>query len=128
MTCLLVAGGVFVLAAASQQNKVPDSLPAEKVEIVDESGKVRIRLGKLQEGGYGLSVYDQEGDAKRVGVSLGVSPVRFPSGISGRPELKLRTQDSSLVAAASPQEAKITLEDSDDHIGVYIEANRDIRS
>ncbi len=126
MICLLIAGGVFVLAAASQQENVPDSMQAKKLEIVDESGKVCIRLGKLEGlegGGYGLSVYDSEGDAKQAGVSLGVSPIRFPSGVSGRPELKLRTEDSSLVASASPQETTITLRDSGDHIGVIIEAS-----
>lgn len=114
MACLLVAGGVFVLAAASQQTNAPDSLQAEKLEIVDESGKVRIRLGKLKEGGYGLAVYDQEGDAKRAGVSLGVS---------GRPELKLRNEESSLEAAASPQHSEITLRESDRYIGVHLEAS-----
>ena len=114
MTCLLVAGGVIVLTAASQENKIPGSLQAGKLEIVDESGKVHIRLGKLRPGGYGLSVYDKEGDPKQACVSLGVS---------GRPELKLRNGESSLEAAASPQHSTITLKDSGDHIGVHIEAS-----
>ena len=121
MTCLLVvAGGVIVLAASSQKNEIPGSLQADKLEIVDESGKVHIRLGKLRPGGYGLSVYDKEGDAKRACVSLGYSMVEFPSGVSGRSELKLRNEDASLVAAANPQGATIAVRDSADHLGVHI--------
>lgn len=115
MTCSLVGGGVFVLAAASQQNKLPDSLQAKKLEIVDESGTVRIRLGQRKEGGYGLSVYDKEGDAKQAGVSLGVSTVRA--------ELQLCDGESSVEAVTSPIQSTVILRDSDGTHRVYLEAS-----
>lgn len=51
---------VAILGVAAKSNPVTDSLQTKKLEIVDNDGKVRIRLGSADEG-YGLVVYDVDG-------------------------------------------------------------------
>tara|TARA_A100001037_G_scaffold269491_1_gene263685 strand:+ start:511 stop:966 length:456 start_codon:yes stop_codon:yes gene_type:complete len=56
MTLLSLA----ILCVAAKPNDVKDNVQAKKLEIVDDDGKVRIRLGPA-DAGYGLVVYDEDG-------------------------------------------------------------------
>ena len=61
----LVLSGMMVMAVAmlfiaAKPKTDEDTIQARKLEIVDENGKVRIRLGSA-DAGYGLVVYDDQG-------------------------------------------------------------------
>jgi len=61
----LALSGMMVMAMAllfiaAKPNADEDTIQARKLEIVDENGKVRIRLGSA-DAGYGLVVYDAQG-------------------------------------------------------------------
>lgn len=61
----LALSGVMVMALvmlfiAAKPNTIEDTIQSKKLEIVDEDGKVRIRLGSA-DAGYGLVVYDSKG-------------------------------------------------------------------
>ncbi len=61
----LALSGMMVMAVAmlfiaAKPNADEDTIQARKLEIVDENGKVRIRLGTA-DAGYGLVVYDAQG-------------------------------------------------------------------
>ena len=61
----LALSGMMVMAMAilfiaAKPNADEDTIQAKKLEIVDENGKVRIRLGSA-DAGYGLVVYDAQG-------------------------------------------------------------------
>ena len=61
----LAFSGMMVMAMAmlfiaAKPNADEDTIQARKLEIVDENGKVRIRLGTA-DAGYGLVVYDAQG-------------------------------------------------------------------
>jgi hypothetical protein len=61
----LAFSGMMVMAMAmlfiaAKPNSDEDTIQAKKLEIVDENGKVRIRLGSA-DAGYGLVVYDAQG-------------------------------------------------------------------
>ena len=61
----LALSGMMVMAMAmlfiaAKPNADEDTIQARKLEIVDENGKVRIRLGTA-DAGYGLVVYDAQG-------------------------------------------------------------------
>ena len=61
----LALSGMMVMAMAmlfiaAKPNADEDTIQARKLEIVDENGKVRIRLGSA-DAGYGMVVYDAQG-------------------------------------------------------------------
>ena len=61
----LALSGMMVMAltmlfVAAKPKANEDTIQARKLEIVDENGKVRIRLGSA-DAGYGLLVYDAQG-------------------------------------------------------------------
>tara|TARA_B100000963_G_scaffold230129_1_gene200744 strand:- start:1589 stop:2050 length:462 start_codon:yes stop_codon:yes gene_type:complete len=61
----LAMSGMMVMAVAmlfiaAKPKTDEDTIQARKLEIVDENGKVRIRLGSA-DAGYGLVVYDDQG-------------------------------------------------------------------
>ena len=61
----LALSGMMVMALAmlfiaAKPNTIEDTIQSKKLEIVDEDGKVRIRLGSA-DAGYGLVVYDSMG-------------------------------------------------------------------
>ena len=61
----LALSGMMVMAVAmlfiaAKPKADEGTIQARKLEIVDENGKVRIRLGSA-DGGYGLVVYDDQG-------------------------------------------------------------------
>ena len=61
----LALSGIMVMAVAmlfiaAKPNGNEDRIQAKKLEIVDEDGKVRIRLGSA-DAGYGLVVYNAKG-------------------------------------------------------------------
>ena len=61
----LALSGMMVMAMAmlfiaAKPNADEDTIQARKLEIVDENGKVRIRLGSA-DAGYGWVVYDAQG-------------------------------------------------------------------
>ncbi len=61
----LALSGMMVMAVAmlfiaAKPKDDEDTIQARKLEIVDENGKVRIRLGSA-DAGYGLVVYDDQG-------------------------------------------------------------------
>ena len=61
----LALSGMMVMAVAmlfiaAKPKADEDTIQARKLEIVDENGKVRIRLGSA-DAGYGLVVYDDQG-------------------------------------------------------------------
>ena len=61
----LASSGMMVMAVAmlfiaAKPKDDEDTIQARKLEIVDENGKVRIRLGSA-DAGYGLVVYDDQG-------------------------------------------------------------------
>lgn len=56
---MTVAAAIMLGGAA--QNADRESVRTQKLEIVDSDGNVRIHLGKADEG-YGLVVYDAQGD------------------------------------------------------------------
>ncbi|MEC8866315.1 MAG: hypothetical protein VXX20_07470 [Verrucomicrobiota bacterium] len=55
---MVMAVAMLFIAAKPKANE--DTIQARKLEIVDENGKVRIRLGSA-DAGYGLVVYDDQG-------------------------------------------------------------------
>ena len=61
----LTVTGMIVLAVgavciAAKPNSQKDGIQTDKIEIVDDEGNVRIRLGRA-DAGYGVVVYDADG-------------------------------------------------------------------
>ena len=54
---------VAIVCTAAKPSAVKDSLQARKLEIVDNDGNVRVRLGRA-DAGYGLVVYDAGGQTQ----------------------------------------------------------------
>ena len=66
---MIVAVGAICVAAKPNPNK--DGIQASKLEIVDEKGNVRIRLGRA-DAGYGIVIYDSDG---KFGATLTDAPL-----------------------------------------------------
>ena len=56
----MIVMAVAMLFIAAKPKADEDTIQTRKLEIVDENGKVRIRLGSA-DAGYGLVVYDAQG-------------------------------------------------------------------
>lgn len=114
---------VAIICVAAKPNPVKDSLQAKKLEIVDNNGRVRIRLGPADEG-YGLVVYDVDGQfrATLTDAPLGaVSQLRKAGGsikmmaMEGGCGITLRDKDGKPRALILQQEggSQIMLKDAE---------------
>ena len=102
----LALSGMMVMAMAilfiaAKPNANEDTIQAKKLEIVDENGKVRIRLGSA-DAGYGLVVYDAQGQFR---ATLTDSPLGAVS--------QLKKDGGSIKLMALQNGCGITMRDQD---------------
>ena len=102
----LALSGMMVMAMAilfiaAKPNANEDTIQAKKLEIVDENGKVRIRLGSA-DAGYGLVVYDAQGQFR---ATLTDSPLGAVS--------QLKKDGGSIKMMAMQNGCGITMRDGD---------------
>jgi hypothetical protein len=95
---MVIAVAAVCIAAKPNPNK--DGIQASKLEIVDEEGNVRIRLGRA-DAGYGIIVYDSNG---KFGATLTNAP--FGAG------MQLRKDGGSIKMLAMKQGCGITIRDT----------------
>ena len=96
---MIVAVGAICVAAKPNPNK--DGIQASKLEIVDEKGNVRIRLGRA-DAGYGIVVYDSDG-------KFGTTLTDAPLGAS----MQLRKDGGTIKMLSMKQGCGITIRDTD---------------
>jgi len=101
----LAVSGMIVLAVgavciAAKPNSQKDGIQANKLEIVDEKGNVRIRLGRA-DAGYGIVVYDSDG-------KFGATLTDAPLGAG----MQLRQDGGSIKMLALKQGCGITIRDA----------------
>ena len=96
---MIVAVGAICVAAKPNPNK--DGIQASKLEIVDEKGNVRIRLGRA-DAGYGIVVYDSDG-------KFGATLTDAPLGTS----MQLRKDGGTIKMLSMKQGCGITIRDTD---------------
>jgi len=102
----LALSGMMVMAMAmlfiaAKPNADEDTIQTRKLEIVDENGKVRIRLGSA-DAGYGLVVYDAQGQFR---ATLTDAPRGAVSSLS--------KDGGSIKLIATKQGCGITMRDQD---------------
>ncbi len=102
----LALSGMMVMAMAmlfiaAKPNADEDTIQARKLEIVDENGKVRIRLGTA-DAGYGLVVYDAQGQFR---ATLTDAPLGAVS--------QLKKDGGSIKLMAMKNSCGITMRDGD---------------
>lgn len=102
----LTVTGMIVLSVgavciAAKPNSQKDGIQTNKLEIVDDEGNVRIRLGRA-DAGYGIVVYDKDG---KFGATLTDAPLG-----SG---MQLRKEGGSIKMLAMKQGCGITIRDAD---------------
>ena len=96
---MIVAVGAICVAAKPNPNK--DGIQASKLEIVDEKGNVRIRLGRA-DAGYGIVVYDSDG-------KFGATLTDAPLGTS----MQLRKDGGTIKMLSMKQGCGFTIRDTD---------------
>ena len=96
---MIVAVGAICVAAKPNPNK--DGIQASKLEIVDEKGNVRIRLGRA-DAGYGIVVYDSDG-------KFGATLTDAPLGAL----MQLRKDGGTIKMLSMKQGCGITIRDTD---------------
>ena len=102
----LAVTGMIVLAVgavciAAKPNSQKDGIQTNKLEIVDDEGNVRIRLGRA-DAGYGIVVYDADG--------------KFRATLTDAPlgaGMQLRKDGGSIKMLAMKQGCGITIRDAD---------------
>ena len=102
----LALSGMMVMAMAmlfiaAKPNADEGTIQARKLEIVDENGKVRIRLGSA-DAGYGLVVYDAQGQFR---ATLTDAPLGAVS--------QLKKDGGSITMMAMQNGCGITMRDGD---------------
>ena len=97
----MILMSVAILGVAAKPNPVKDSLQAKQLEIVDDDGKVRIRLGPADEG-YGLVVKDGDGQFR-------ATLTDAPLGAA----MQLRKAGGSINLMAMQDGRSITIRDKD---------------
>ena len=95
---MVIAVAAVCIAANPNPNK--DGIQASKLEIVDEEGNVRIRLGRA-DAGYGIIVYDSNG-------KFGATLTNAPLGAG----MQLRKDGGSIKMLAMKQGCGITIRDT----------------
>jgi hypothetical protein len=95
---MVIAVAAVCIAAKPNPNK--DGIQASKLEIVDEEGNVRIRLGRA-DAGYGIIVYDSNG-------KFGATLTNAPLGAG----MQLRKDGGSIKMLAMKQGCGITIRDT----------------
>jgi hypothetical protein len=90
-----------MLFIAAKPNADEGTIQARKLEIVDENGKVRIRLGSA-DAGYGLVVYDAQGQFR---ATLTDAPLGAVS--------QLKKDGGSITMMAMQNGCGITMRDGD---------------
>ena len=96
---MVMALAMLFIAAKPKAHK--DTVQARKLEIVDENGKVRIRLGSA-DAGYGLVVYDAQGQFR---ATLTDAPLGAVS--------QLKKDEGSIKMMAMQNGCGITMRDGD---------------
>ena len=96
---MIVAVGAICVAAKPNPNK--DGIQASKLEIVDEKGNVRIRLGRA-DAGYGIVIYDSDG-------KFGATLTDAPLGAL----MQLRKDGGTIKMLSMKQGCGITIRDTD---------------
>ena len=102
----LAVTGMIVLAVgavciAAKPNSQKDGIQTNKLEIVDDEGNVRIRLGRA-DAGYGVVVYDADGKFRAT-----LTDAPLGAGI------QLRKDGGSIKMLAMKQGCGITIRDAD---------------
>ena len=90
-----------MLFIAAKPKAYEDTIQARKLEVVDENGKVRIRLGSA-DAGYGLVVYDAQGQFR---ATLTDAPLGAVS--------QLKKDGGSITMMAMQNGCGITMRDGD---------------
>ena len=96
---MVLAVGAICIAAKPNSNE--GGIQASKLEIVDEKGNVRIRLGRADDG-YGIVVYDSDG-------KFGATLTDAPLGAA----MQLSKDGGSIKMLAMKQGCGITIRDTD---------------
>ena len=96
---MILAVGAICIAAKPNSQK--DGIQTSELEIVDDEGNVRIRLGRA-DSGYGVVVYDADG-------TFGATLTNAPLGAA----MQLRKDGGSIKMLAMKQGCGITIRDTD---------------
>ena len=102
----LAVTGMIVLAVgavciAAKPNSHKDGIQANKLEIVDDEGNVRISLGR-EDSGYGVVVYDEDG-------KFGATLTDAPLGAG----MQLRKDGGTIKVLSMKQGCGFTIRDTD---------------
>lgn len=92
---------VAIVCVAAKPHPVNDSLQVSKLEIVDDHGNVRIRLGRA-DAGYGVVVNDKDGQFR-------ATLTDAPLGAA----MQLRKEGGSIKMLAMKEGCGITIRDKD---------------
>ena len=115
------SAGVVLLCGAQTPNEPPD-LRVGKLEVVDEHGNVRIRLGRIDSDTFGVTLFDGKGE-RRV-IIIDASQVNLINE-KGQASLCAWTSGASLQLAGPGLRPRAMIYAEDDHAAIQLRDTND---